>query len=125
MLSAAYVVEFLAIYGISYFFIEFGPNVTTFIYPPEVFPTKIRGIGAGASAAGGKTGAFIGTFLNVIILSSSIGESGLFLILAALSALGLLLTLAILPETKGKDLEQISGESELLRGNLNNTVTSK
>jgi len=47
------------------------------------------------------------------------------LILAALSALGLLLTLAILPETKGKDLEQISGESELLRGNLNNTVTSK
>ncbi len=125
LLSSAYVIEFLAIYGISYFFIEFGPNVTTFIYPPEVFPTKIRGIGAGASAAGGKTGAFIGTFLNVMILGSSIGEAGLFLILAALSALGLLLTLALLPETKRKDLEQISGEGELLKGSLNKTSGSK
>ena len=114
LLSSTYVVEFLLVYGLSYFFIEFGPNVTTFIYPPEVFPTKIRGIGAGASAAGGKTGAFIGTFLNVIILGSSIGESGLFLILAGLSALGLVLTVLLLPEPRRIDLEKISGENDLL-----------
>jgi PHS family inorganic phosphate transporter-like MFS transporter len=113
LLSSTYVVEFLLIYGFSYFFIEFGPNVTTFIYPPEVFPTKIRGIGSGASAAGGKTGAFIGTFLNVIILGSSIGESGLFLILAGLSALGVVLTVLLLPEPRRIDLEKISGENEL------------
>ena len=113
LLSSTYVVEFLLVYGLSYFFIEFGPNVTTFIYPPEVFPTKIRGIGSGASAAGGKTGAFVGTFLNVIILGSSIGESGLFLILAGLSALGLVLTVLLLPEPKRIDLEKISGENEL------------
>jgi Major Facilitator Superfamily. len=114
LLSASYVVDFLAVYGISYFFIEFGPNVTTFVYPPEVFPTKVRGIGSGASAAGGKTGAFIGTFLNVIILGSSIGESGLFLILAGLSTLGLVLTVLLLPEPKRVDLEKISGENDLL-----------
>jgi PHS family inorganic phosphate transporter-like MFS transporter len=114
LLSSTYVAEFLVIYGISYFFIEFGPNVTTFIYPPEVFPTKVRGFGAGASAAGGKTGAFVGTFLNVIILSSSIGESGLFLILAFLSVLGLVLTVLLLPEPKRIDLDQISGENDLL-----------
>ena len=68
LLSSGYVVQFLVIYGLSYFFIEFGPNVTPFIYPPEVFPTTISGLGSGAYAAGGKTGAFIGTFLNVIIL---------------------------------------------------------
>ena len=116
LLSSTYVAEFLAIYGISYFFIEFGPNVTTFIYPPEVFPTKVRGFGSGASAAGGKTGAFIGTFLNVIILSSSIGESGLFLILAFLSVMGLVLTIFLLPEPKRMDLDQISGENGLLEG---------
>ncbi len=118
LLSSTYVVEFLLVYGLSYFFIEFGPNVTTFIYPPEVFPTKIRGIGSGASAAGGKTGAFIGTFLNVIILGSSIGESGLFLILAGLSALGLVLTVLLLPEPRRIDLEKISGENDLLSNEL-------
>ncbi len=114
LLTSAFVVQFLIIYGLSYFFIEFGPNVTTFIYPPEVFPTKVRGFGSGASAAGGKTGAFIGTFLNVIIVSSVIGESGLFLILAFLSVLGIVMTVLLLPEPKRKDLDDISGENKLL-----------
>ncbi len=113
LLSASYVVQFLALYGISYFFIEFGPNVTTFIYPPEVFPTKVRGFGSGASAAGGKIGAFVGTFLNIAIIGA-ITESGLFLVLAGLSVMGLLLTVFLLPETKKKDLEESSGENGLL-----------
>ncbi|MEM0159094.1 MAG: MFS transporter [Thermoplasmataceae archaeon] len=114
LLSAQYLIQFLAIYGISYFFIEFGPNVTTFVYPPEVFPTNVRGFGSGASAAGGKTGAFIGTFLNAMILGSSIGESGLFMILAGLSLLGLMLTVFLLPEPMKLDLEKSSGENEIL-----------
>jgi PHS family inorganic phosphate transporter-like MFS transporter len=123
LLSSAYVAPFLIIYGLSYFFIEFGPNVTTFIYPPEVFPTKVRGFGSGASAAGGKMGAFIGTFLNVLIVSSSIGESGLFLILAFLSALGIVMTVLLLPEPKKRDLEDISGEDELLSATGSKAVT--
>ena len=113
LLSASYVVQFLALYGISYFFIEFGPNVTTFIYPPEVFPTKVRGFGSGASAAGGKIGAFVGTFLNIAIIGA-ITESGLFLVLAGLSVMGLLLTVFLLPEPKRRDLEESSGENSLL-----------
>ncbi len=121
LLSVAFATQFLVIYGISYFFIEFGPNVTTFIYPPEVFPTRIRGLGSGSSAAGGKTGAFIGTFLNVIILGSSIGESGLFLILAFLSAMGLILTVFLLPEPKRQDLDKISGENDIPTENIQST----
>lgn len=109
LLSPAYVVEFLVIYGLSYFFIEFGPNITTFVYPPEVFPTAARGLGTGLSASGGKIGAFIGTALNVVLISW-ISESGLFLVLAGLSGLGFVLTLLTLPETKGRDLEEITGE---------------
>ncbi|WP_010916379.1 MFS transporter [Thermoplasma volcanium] len=114
LLSPSYIVQFLLLYGMSYFFINFGPNVTTFIYPPEVFPTKVRGLGAGASAAGGKIGAFVGTFLNAIILRSSIGESGLFMILALLAAFGLIITLVLLPEPKKLDLDESSGEKALL-----------
>ena len=32
------VVPFVVLYGLSYFFTEFGPNTTTFIYPSEIFP---------------------------------------------------------------------------------------
>ena len=120
LLSATYVVQFLALYGISYFFIEFGPNVTTFIYPPEVFPTKIRGTGSGASAAGGKMGAFAGTLLNLGIIGA-ITESGLFLLLAGFSVLGLLLTIFLLPEPKRMELDEISGENSLL-AELRSTV---
>ena len=122
LLSASYVVDFLLIYGLSYFFIEFGPNVTTFIYPPEVFPTKVRGFGSGASAAGGKIGAFIGTFLNVYI-TVALGESTLFLLLAMLSVMGLILTIVLLPEPKRLDLDEISGENELLKGEALRTGT--
>ena len=31
---------FLTIYGLSYFFTEFGPNATTFVYPSEIFPSE-------------------------------------------------------------------------------------
>lgn len=115
LLSPGYIVQFLGLYGLSYFFIEFGPNVTTFIYPPEVFPTKVRGFGSGASAAGGKIGAFVGTFLNAILIAT-ITESGLFLVLSGLSVLGLVFTMILLPEPKRLDLEESSGENSLLAG---------
>ncbi len=111
--SVRYVSEFLVVYGLSYFFIEFGPNVTTFIYPPEVFPVTTRGFGTGLSAGGGKTGAFIGTFANVFIIAA-LGENRLFLVLAGFSALGALLTLLLLPEPKRKSLEESSGENRYL-----------
>jgi PHS family inorganic phosphate transporter-like MFS transporter len=36
------VLPFLFVYGISYFFTEFEPNATTFVYPAEIFPVKGR-----------------------------------------------------------------------------------
>ena len=44
---------FLILYGISYFFTEFGPNMTTFIYPAELFPTDVRTTAHGISAGAG------------------------------------------------------------------------
>lgn len=56
-------VPFLIIYGISYFFTEFGPNATTFVYPSELFGVTSRTTGHGIAAATGKVGAFAGVFL--------------------------------------------------------------
>src|SRR5262249_42672191 len=52
------VVPFVIIYGISYFFTEFGPNTTTFVYPAELFPAETRTTGHGVASAAGKLGGF-------------------------------------------------------------------
>jgi PHS family inorganic phosphate transporter-like MFS transporter len=100
---------FLGLFAISYFFIEFGPNETTFVYPSEIFPTAVRGAGDGISAAAGKTGAFLGALL-VPNLLAAIGISGVMGVMAVVSALGIGLTLVALPEPKGKTLEEASAE---------------
>ena len=51
-----FVLPFLIIYGVSYFFTEFGPNSTTFVYPSEIFPVKSRTTGHGIAASAGKLG---------------------------------------------------------------------
>ncbi len=102
---------FLALFGISYFFIEFGPNVTTFVYPGEVFPTAIRGMGDGISAGGGKIGAFLGA-LVVPTLIKTVHLSGVMGIMAAVSLVGVLLTIVALPEPMGQTLESASAEVE-------------
>ena len=106
------VVPFLLVYGISYFFTEFGPNVTTFVLPGELFPTRVRATGHGISAGIGKLGAFIGVFLFPL-LQHSLGLRGTLLLTAGVSALGALLTL-VLPEPAGRSLEEISGEADVI-----------
>jgi hypothetical protein len=103
------VVPFLLVYGVSYFFTEFGPNVTTFVIPSEVFPVTMRATGHGISAGIGKLGAFIGVFLFPV-LQSSLGLRGTLLLTAAASVLGFALT-RVLPETSGRSLDDIADAS--------------
>jgi PHS family inorganic phosphate transporter-like MFS transporter len=100
---------FLIVYGISYFFTEFGPNATTFVYPAELFPVEGRTTGHGVASAAGKLGGFTGVFLFPILLSAGgliAAESSA----AVVSVLGILVTIFMLPETKGKSLEELSAE---------------
>ena len=101
------VAPFLVVYGVSYFFTEFGPNMTTFVIPSEVYPVSMRATGHGISAGVGKFGAFIGVFLFPV-LQSSLGLRGTLLLTAGASLLGLVLT-RLLPETAQLSLEEISG----------------
>ena len=106
------VVPFLLVYGVSYFFTEFGPNVTTFVLPGQVFPGSVRATGHGIAAGTGKLGAFIGVFLFPI-LQTSMGLRGTLLLTGGISVLGALLTL-VLPEPAGRSLEEVSGDTEVI-----------
>jgi PHS family inorganic phosphate transporter-like MFS transporter len=109
----------LALYGIAQFFTNVGPNVTTFIMPTEVFPTRYRTTGHGIAAGSGKLGAALATFLIPIyfpITSNALNAaakfaimSNLLLVLVAFAVIGIVFTLLI-KEPKGKPLEISSGE---------------
>ncbi len=101
-------ITFIVLYGVSYFFTQFGPNTTTFVYPAELFPVEVRTTGHGISAGAGKMGAFLGAFLFPDFLASSLGIRGAEVIAAVVAGAGLLLTLLLLPEPKGKSLEELS-----------------
>jgi MFS transporter, PHS family, inorganic phosphate transporter len=100
------VVPFLLVYGVSYFFTEFGPNMTTFVMPSELYPVSMRATGHGISAGVGKLGAFIGVFLFPI-LSDTLGLRGTLLLTAGVSVAGFALTL-VLPEPAGRSLDDIT-----------------
>ncbi len=100
-------VPFVILYGLNYFFTEFGPNTTTFIYPAEIFPVRVRTTSHGIAATIGKVGAAIGTF-SFPLLQSSYGLAGPMIVAAVCSLLGLLVTWRALPEPNGQDLEAAS-----------------
>jgi PHS family inorganic phosphate transporter-like MFS transporter len=112
----------LALYGIAQFFTNVGPNVTTFIMPTEVFPTRYRTTGHGIAAGSGKLGATLATLLIPIyfpITSSTLSAaaklaimSNLLLVLVAFAVIGIIFTLPI-KEPKEKPLEVSSGEVEV------------
>ena len=102
-------IPFLAIYGCSFFFTEFGPNATTFVYPSEIFPVKARTTGHGIASAMGKLGGFAGVFVFPYLMRWK-GLLAAESAAAIVSLLGIVVTLCLLPETKGKTLEEIAPE---------------
>ncbi|MGH3170434.1 MAG: MFS transporter [Trebonia sp.] len=106
------VIPFMIAYGISYFFSEFGPNLTTFVLPGELFPGPVRATAHGIAAGTGKLGACIGVFLFPV-LQSSLGLRGTLLLTGGISVLGALLTL-VLPEPAGRGLEEVSGDADVV-----------
>ena len=111
---------FIIFYALTFFFSNFGPNTTTFIYPTEVFPTKIRNTSHGISAAAGKLGAAISTLFFPLLLVYW-GKYDMMLFLGGVALAGVLLTVFLLPETKLKSLEVSSREESMMYKGLPNS----
>ncbi len=88
------------------FMTNMGPNAMTYLLAGEVFPTRIRGKGAGFAASFAKLGAVCTAFLFPILLKG-IGTQYLLYILAGTSLLGAWVTWMFAIETKGINLEDV------------------
>jgi MFS transporter, putative metabolite transport protein len=88
------------------FMTNLGPNAQTYLLAGEVFPTAIRGKGAGFAAAFAKIGAVATAFLFPILLDT-IGTRLLLYGLIITSLLGAAVTWIFRIETAGVNLDQI------------------
>jgi len=88
------------------FMTNLGPNAQTYLLAGEVFPTAIRGKGAGFAAAFAKIGAVATAFLFPILLEE-IGTQALLYGLIVVSILGAVVTWLFRIETTGVNLDRL------------------
>lgn len=103
-------IGFVVIYSLTFFFANFGPNATTFVVPAEIFPARLRSTCHGISAAAGKAGAMVGAF-GFLYAADGIGVKKTLIILGVINFFGMVFTLLV-PESKGRSLEEMSGENK-------------
>ncbi|WP_233270693.1 MFS transporter [Chachezhania sediminis] len=88
------------------FMTNLGPKAQTYLIAGEVFPTRVRGLGAGFAASFAKIGAVTTTFLFPFLLAD-IGTQILLCVLVGTSILGAVITWRFQIETKGRSLEAV------------------
>ena len=88
-------------------FENLGPNLTTWIVPTEIFPTRLRATAQGTSAAFSRLGAVFGT-LTFPLFELYYGWNNLFIIVFVFMMLGALFTWILGTEAKGLSLEESS-----------------
>ena len=108
--EAAHIKSFQAMYFLSSFFNQFGPNAVTFLVAAEVYPTPIRATAHGFSAACGKLGA-----LTAAVMYNYITTIQKFHVVCWFGLGGMLVTLLFLPDTTGLDLKEQERRWQFIR----------
>lgn len=102
----------MTIFTLSQLILNAGPNITTFLLPVELFPTRVRGTAHGIAAASGKAGAVLTAFAFGTV-TDTIGIEGTLGLFSGLMALCAACTFLI-PETKGSSISDL--ETDVLYG---------
>lgn len=92
-----------AAFALMHFFHNIGPTNITYLYPVEIFPTRIRATAMGISTAASRIGAILGVFAFPLLINGLNISAGL-LFFAAFEFIGLFVTVLLAPETKNMAL---------------------
>ena len=99
------------IYLATSFWGQWGPNVTTWLLPVELFPTDIRSEAHGFCAATGKFGALLATLVFTyapnVEASVSANIPNVFWVCGAFCLAGFLVTLVFVPDVTHEDLHAL------------------
>ena len=100
-LGIGLVVMMFAIYA----FFSGGPGILQWLYPNELFPTDIRASAVGVIMSLSRIGTIVSVWGLPIFIANH-GISNVMLIGAAISLIGLLISMVFAPETRGLNLMQ-------------------
>jgi hypothetical protein len=101
--TSANIAAFVVLYGLMQSFGHMGPGATIGLMSVELYPTAVRGMSYGVSAAFGKAGAAVGTQVFTPIRDAA-GPASTFYLLGGLSVLGAGIYY-VLPEGRDINLE--------------------
>jgi MFS transporter, putative metabolite transport protein len=100
---AALLLTALAVYAVA----SGSCNFIEIIYPNELFPTAVRATATGSVVAISRIGSAISTFILPLILTGT-GLAGVMWLLAAVNIVGLVFTVLLGEETRGRALAETS-----------------
>ena len=97
----------LVVMAIGCYAMSLGP--VTWVLLSEIFPNRVRGMAMAAATVALWIGCFTLTY-TFPLLNSVLGSSGTFWIYSLICASGFIFMFRVLPETKGKSLEELEKE---------------
>ncbi|WP_025785797.1 MFS transporter [Sporosarcina sp. D27] len=100
----------VVLFSIAVLFANMGGGILNFVYPTELFPTSIRAGASGFATSVSRIGSILGVlvFPNVVAVWGNAAALGVF---AVVALTGLIITISLAPETKGRRLEEINPET--------------
>jgi MFS family permease len=103
----------MLLFGLYSLLITAGPSSVAGagILGVELSPTRIRTIGQSITVVGGRIGASIAAFLFPLLFGI-LGETGVIYLLAAVSIVGAVCTMLVIPETAQRSLEDINADAD-------------
>ncbi|MCI0412402.1 MFS transporter [bacterium] len=94
-------------YGCLISFFNLGAWGVVYTYTPELYPTDMRGTGAGTAAAVGRIGGIVAPVIVGKTLAAGLGQQTVFAQFAAVVIAGAIAVALLGEETKRKSLEEI------------------
>ncbi|KAL3793335.1 hypothetical protein HJC23_003845 [Cyclotella cryptica] len=103
----------MALYGLTFFFSNYGPNTTTFMMPSITFSRPCRSTLNGICAASGKAGALLGSII-FLPLATWLGNDKVMIACSSVSVIAAVMTLFLEDSSGELPIKKISSEAHLL-----------
>jgi putative MFS transporter len=97
----------LAVLYIVYWALLAPSNMMLLLYTPEMYPTRMRGVGCGLASAWARIASIISPMVMAGLVSAY-SISTVFVIMAVIPLVGAILTFAFAIETRGRVLEELA-----------------
>lgn len=101
----------VTLYGLTFFFANYGPNTTTFILPSLLYSPECRSTWNGISAASGKMGALLGATLFAPA-ADKWGDANVMIICSGVAIVALIITWFFVPKDGSVPASQGSEPAE-------------